>query len=80
MPSELDETSESFLVRPNIGLLNRYAQKAKQISITSINPVFSPSDEMSTQKNLMGLRIQVEGSPRSLRYFHRLLQGADLTV
>jgi hypothetical protein len=72
-------TEESHLVRPNIGLLNRYAQKAKQVAITSINPVFSGAEAESKRRELQALRIQVEGPQKSLSYFHRLIEGANLT-
>lgn len=73
-------TEESLLVRPEIRLLNRYAQKAKQVAITAINPVFSGSEAESHRRNLQALRIQVEGPQKSLSYFNRLIEGADLKV
>lgn len=71
---------DSILVRPEIGLLNRFAQKAKQVAITSISPVFSASEAESQRRSLQALRIQVEGPQRSLNYFNRLIEGADLKV
>ncbi len=69
---------ESILVRPEIRLLNRYAQKAKQVAITSINPVFSASEAESHRRDLQALRIQVEGPPKHLSYFNSLIEGANL--
>jgi hypothetical protein len=73
-------TEESILVRPNIGLLNRYAQKAKQVAITAISPIFSGSEAESRRRELQALRIQIEGPQKSLSYFNRLIEGADLKV
>jgi hypothetical protein len=71
-------SEESMLVRPEIRLLNRYAQKAKQVAITAINPVFSGSEAESRRRELQALRIQVEGPQRSLNYFNHLIENADL--
>lgn len=71
-------TEESHLVRPDIGMLNRYAQKARQVAITAINPVFSAAEAESKRRALQALRIQVEGPQKSLHYFNRLLEGANL--
>ncbi len=76
----MEFTEESIVVRPNIGLLNRYAQKAKQVAITSINPIFSPAEAETQRRNLMALRIQVEGPKKHLSYFNRLIEGANLKM
>lgn len=76
----MEFTEESLLVRPKIGLLNRFAQKAKQVAIISINPIFSSSEAVDQTRNLLALRIQVEGPSRHLNYFHRLIEGADLKM
>jgi hypothetical protein len=73
-------TEESMLVQPKIGLLNRYAQKAKQVAITAINPVFSGAEAENHRRALQALRIQVEGPQKSLSYFNRLIEGANLKV
>ncbi len=73
-------TEESLLVLPQIRLLNRYAQKAKQVAITSINPVFSASEAESQRRGLQALRIQVEGPQKHLSYFNSLIEGANLKV
>jgi hypothetical protein len=70
---------QSFLVRPDIGLLNRYAQKARQVAITQIDPIFE-SGNLADQKDLSALRINVEGPSKYLQYFQRLIDGADLRV
>ncbi len=71
---------ESILVRPQISLLNRYAQKAQQVAITAVNPVFSGYEAESHRRNLTALRIRVEGPPKSLNYFNRLIEGANLKM
>lgn len=71
---------ESYLVQPRISLLNRFAQKAKQVAITSVNPVFSHAEAEDARQRLMALRIQVEGPSRSLARFRHLLEGANLNV
>jgi hypothetical protein len=76
----MEFTEESIVVRPQIGLLNRYAQKAKQVAITSINPIFSASEAENQRRDLLALRIQVEGPSRHLSYFNRLIEGANLKV
>lgn len=76
----MDFLEESLLVQPKIGLLNRYAQKAKQVAITAVNPVFSASEAESNRRGLQALRIQVEGPQKSLNYFNRLIEGANLKV
>ncbi len=73
-------SEESILVRPEIRLLNRYAQKAKQVAITSINPVFSASEAESERRNLQALRIQIEGPQKHLSYFNRLIENANLKM
>ena len=71
-------SEESLLVRPEIGLINRYAQKAKQVAITSVNPVFGAADAESQRRALQALRIQVEGPRQHLSYFNKLIEGANL--
>lgn len=71
---------ESILIRPDIGRLNQYAQKAKQVAILSINPVFSSYEAETQTRALQALRIQVEGTQNAMRYFNRLLEGANLKV
>jgi len=73
-------SEQSLLVKPNIEQLNRFAQRVKQVAITSVNPVFSPSQAEDHRRNLMALRIQVEGPSRSLQAFTRLLDGADFRI
>lgn len=73
-------SEQSFLVKPNIGQLNKFAQRVKQVAITQVNPVFSPSQAEDHTRNLMALRIQVEGPSRSLQAFTRLLEGADFKI
>ncbi len=71
---------ESILVRPDIGEVNRYARRAKQVAITSISPVFSASEAESERRRLQALRIQVEGPQKSLSYFNRMIEGANLKI
>lgn len=72
---------QTFTIRNDIGQLNEFAQKAKQVAITAINPVFtagSGADSEAQRRDLMALRIQVEGPTQSVNYFKRLMEGGNL--
>ncbi len=66
---------QTFLVLPQIKEVGNYVRKAQQVAITSIDPVFSGNSQ-----DLSALRINVEGPTKYLKYFERLLAGANLNV
>ena len=65
--------TEELRVTPRIGLLNKYVQKAKKVAINSINPVYADNE-------LQAFNISIEGSPRHVSYFNRLIADANLKV
>jgi len=69
---------QTFLVLPQIREVGNYVRKAQQVAITSIDPVFSSN--ALDGKDLSALRINVEGPKKYLKYFERLLAGANLNV
>lgn len=72
-----DESTENFRVIPQIRLLNKYVQRAKKIAISSINPVTLHNAQGST---VNALNIRVEGPPKHISYFHRLISEANLKI
>ncbi len=64
---------EHLRVKPNIGLLNEYVRKVREVAISSIDPVFA-GDELEA------FSIRVEGPPRHMSYFNRLIKAADFKV
>jgi hypothetical protein len=65
---------EHLRVTPKIGLLNKYVQKVKKVAISSIDPVYAANHEIEA------FNIRVEGPPRHMSYFNRLLANANLKV
>lgn len=66
--------TENMRVTPKIGLVNQYLQKVKKVAISSINPIYADNNE------IQAFNIQVEGPPRHMSYFTRLLLDANLKV
>jgi hypothetical protein len=66
--------TENLRVSPKIGLLNKYVQKVKKVAISSIDPIYADNNE------IRGFNIRVEGPPRHMSYFNRLLADANLKV
>ena len=68
----MEYRAASLMVQPNIGMLNRIAQQAKKVAITSVSPVFDSAPEHPCQ-TLQALRIQVEGPSQHMAYFDKLI-------
>ena len=66
--------TEHLRVTPKIGLLNKYVQKVKKVAISSIDPVYAANHEIEA------FNIRVEGPPRHMSYFNRLIADANLKV
>jgi hypothetical protein len=66
--------TEHLRVSPKIGLLNKYVQKVKKVAISSIDPVYADNHEIAA------FNIRVEGPPRQMSYFNRLIADANLRV
>lgn len=64
----------SLRVTPKIGLLNQYVQKVQKVAISAIDPVYADNHR------LQAFNIRVEGPPRQMSYFYRLLSDANLKV
>lgn len=65
---------ENLRVRPRIGLLNKYVQKVQKVAISSIDPIY-------TGNELEAFNIRIEGPPRHMSYFNRLVAAdANLKV
>lgn len=64
---------EQMRVTPRIGLLNKYVQKVKKVAISSIHPVYADNE-------LQAFNICIEGPPRHMSYFNRLIADANLKV
>ncbi len=64
---------EQMRVSPKIGLLNKYVQKVKKVAISSIHPVYADNE-------LQAFNICIEGPPRHMSYFNRLIADANLKV
>ena len=72
----MEYRAASLMVQPNIGMLNKIAQQAKKVAITSVSPVFegyTPGTEHPCQ-TLQALRIQVEGPSQHMAYFNKLIE------
>jgi hypothetical protein len=70
----MDLTTEEFTVSPEIKQVTAYLNKAKQVAVQSIQPVFS--DDLQ----IKGLSIRVEGPEKHLSYFGQLLKTAKLSL
>jgi hypothetical protein len=66
--------TESLRVTHQIGLLNKYVQKAKKVAINSIDPIYADD------KQIQGFNVRLEGPPRHMSYLNRLLLAANLKV
>jgi hypothetical protein len=66
--------TEHLRVSPQIGLLNKYVQKVKKVAISAIDPVYADNHE------IQAFNIRVEGPPRHMSYFNRLIADANLKV
>jgi hypothetical protein len=66
--------TEHLRVSPKIGLLNKYIQKVKKVAISAIDPVYEDNHEIKA------FNIRVEGPPRHMSYFNRLIADANLKV
>lgn len=66
--------TELFQVSPKIGLLNKYVQKVQRVAISSMDPIYGANQE------IQGFNIRVEGSPKHMSYFQRLLNDGNLKV
>lgn len=66
--------TEHLRVSPKIGLLNKYIQKVKKVAISAIDPVYADNHE------IQAFNIRVEGPPRHMSYFNRLIADANLKV
>jgi hypothetical protein len=70
----LELLTEEFVVTPEIKQVTHYLNKAKQVAVQSIQPVFS--DDLQVK----GLNIKVEGPQKHVSYFGQLLKSAKLCV
>lgn len=64
---------EQLRVRPRIKDLNRYAQKVNKVAISEIHPIYADNE-------LQAFNICIEGPPKHVSYFNRLIAKADLKV
>lgn len=79
----MEYRAASFMVQPNIGMLNRIAQQAKKVAITSVSPVFdgyTPSTDEHPCQTLQALRIQVEGPSQHMAYFNKLIEKNQFQI
>lgn len=61
--------TEHVRVSPKIRLLNKYVQRVQKVAISSIHPVYSANNELAA------FNIAVEGTPRHMSYFKRLIDS-----
>ncbi len=66
--------TEHLRVSPKIGLLNKYVQKVQKVAISAIDPIYAENHE------IQAFNIRVEGPPRHMSYFNRLIADANLKV
>lgn len=59
--------TEHVRVSPKIRLLNKYVQRVQKVAISSINPIYSANNELSA------FSVAVEGTPKHMSYFKRLI-------
>ncbi|MBX2860322.1 MAG: hypothetical protein KTR14_03750 [Vampirovibrio sp.] len=69
--------SENIRVLPDISRVNGYLQKAKEVAIKGISPVYADN---GAKGELAALSIQVEGPAKHLSYFYRLIDEANLKL
>lgn len=65
-----------FRVKKDIGQLNQYISKVKQVAVQSMQPVFDEED----RKTLQGFTLNLEGPPKYVNYLSRLLGDANLKI
>jgi hypothetical protein len=68
----LEMLTEEFTVSPEIKQVTNCLNKAKQVALQSIQPVFS--DDLQVK----GLNIKVEGPQKHVSFFGQLLKSAKL--
>lgn len=61
--------TEHVQVSPKIRLLNKYVQRVQKVAISAINPIYSANNELSA------FSIAVEGTPKHMSYFKRLIDS-----
>lgn len=59
-----------------IGLLNKYLNKVKRVAVHAIDPVYGVVDGQVIE----AFKLSLEGPPKHLSYFHRLLDDANLKI
>lgn len=65
-----------FRVKKDIGQLNQYISKVKQVAVQSMQPVFDETDH----KTLQGFSLNLEGPPKYIGILSRLLSDANLKI
>ena len=65
-----------FRVNKDIGQLNQYISKVKQVAVQSIHPVFDEED----RKQLQGFYLNLEGPPKYISHLSRILSDANLKI
>lgn len=61
--------TEHVRVSPKIRLLNKYVQRVQKVAISAISPIYSDNNELSA------FSIAVEGTPKHMSYFKRLIDS-----
>ena len=79
---------QSMVVQPRLSMLQKIAEKVKQVAFTSLHPVFMEADLLrnqqecceaeSVRRELIGFRLQVEGPEKHVSYFQHLCKEANL--